>query len=49
MLETHAGVTVHNDGDEDPVIVRNGAYFMKMYVTDQIAGKPTEGFVRPGP
>ena len=49
LLGEHAGVTVHKDTDaDDPVIVRNGAYFLKMYVSDSIAGRP-QGFARHGP
>ena len=49
MLDEQAGVTVHKGTDaDDPVIARNGAYVLKMYVSDSIAGRP-QGFARQGP
>ena len=49
LLDTYAGITVHIEtGEDDPVIVRNGAYFLKMIVSDSIARRPKD-FRRPGP
>ena len=43
LLDTHAGITVEKTtGGNDPVIVRNGAYFIKMYVNEAIAKRPKD-------
>ena len=47
LLDEDYGVLTQKDtGEEDPIVVRNGVYFLKMYVSNGIL-RPREGFGRP--
>ena len=49
-LDTFACITVRKEtGDYDPVVVRNGAYFIHMIVSNTIAYKPLKDLRRLGP
>ena len=50
ILEDDHGTIIHKpSGEQDPLLVRNGVYFMKMIVKHNLLRPPSEsGFARQG-
>ena len=47
LTDAWGGITVHTASDtDDPVILRNGVYFIKMLLPDHVVN---QDFTRPGP
>ena len=45
LTDEHGGITTSiKDGTDDPVLCRNGVYFMKLYVDPGVMGKPGFGW-----